>query len=769
MRRRDNRGSTMVMVLVALAVVSVLATIALWVALQNFQMKVTDRKSTDNFYSAEGVLDQICAGLQDDVSDSMKGAYYEVMQNYATMNEADRTTYFTSKYVYNLRNCLKYTGALNPGTAAADYTCSLDHLLDFLGTEQKLHARLIAGDDEAAKYCELKTTKDSVIIKDLKVEYTDTEGYYSVIRTDIQLGIPSLNLTQSESLPNVFSYSIIGNEGVEFSGALGTRVKGNVYSGSPNALDATKTTQADYESLVIENSATVDFAETDYLIVDGDANVSGKPTGDATLSASQGGQFWARNIDILSAWANLYGNTYVADDLKLSGENPGVAFGKDAAGSDPEVKGNYVGYGTSAIDAGNSSSIVINGRNSILDMSKVGSMVVAGHSYISSGKLANVNYDSGKRSDNKDVQMAGSISVKGDQIAYLVPTECVGVVKSTGKSLYDKNPLTVGEYKKIAGNTSKYNVVDTSVSINRTGNTIADYQGAVPDNQIYRMVVVPSKTGNADDGLVYFYLNLDSDNAKLYFKDYFGADNSKLTKYTDFYTNAIKSLSAEASIFTAGLYATYEDDTLTYGQGVDPINGRVGDLPGQYQCLTSRLMVEGVTEEQKQKTVFDNIINVTETEAGKGNGLKTFLAACPGKQFTTSVNLEDSDKAIVVLLDNAGGSAYRFNDADSKNHYLIVATGDVIVQKNFSGTIIANGKVTVTGMANMTLESISTEYMKKLLQVNCTGGTKDIKLYEIFADGNGYISNGFGTTEGIDSDTEVGIGDLISYANWKKE
>ena len=47
------------MVVVAMAIVAVLAVTVLWIALMNLQMKVTDEKNTDNFYSAEGVLDEI--------------------------------------------------------------------------------------------------------------------------------------------------------------------------------------------------------------------------------------------------------------------------------------------------------------------------------------------------------------------------------------------------------------------------------------------------------------------------------------------------------------------------------------------------------------------------------------------------------------------------------------------------------------------------------------------------------------------------------------
>ena len=57
MKRNDNRGASFVMVVVAMAIVAVLAVTVLWIALMNLQMEVMDEKNTDNFYSAEGVLD----------------------------------------------------------------------------------------------------------------------------------------------------------------------------------------------------------------------------------------------------------------------------------------------------------------------------------------------------------------------------------------------------------------------------------------------------------------------------------------------------------------------------------------------------------------------------------------------------------------------------------------------------------------------------------------------------------------------------------------
>ena len=48
-----------------------------------------DEKNTDNFYSAEGVLDQICTGLEGDMSAAYTEGYSKVMQSYKTKGNAE--------------------------------------------------------------------------------------------------------------------------------------------------------------------------------------------------------------------------------------------------------------------------------------------------------------------------------------------------------------------------------------------------------------------------------------------------------------------------------------------------------------------------------------------------------------------------------------------------------------------------------------------------------------------------------------------------------
>ena len=197
--KKNNRGSAFVMVLVILAIVGILAAVALWTALVNYQMKLTDIKVKKNFYSAESVLDQICVGLQMDVSDSYGAAYDEVMQNYTLMSDAQRRELFDSKYIKTLKDMLK-----NPSDATG-MSYDLSRLKNYV------YQPLLV--DTALPYAEIKVVsgnlaadgvngrmdifETNIVLRGIQVTYTDTEGFTSIIQTDISLSVPEMKFTET--------------------------------------------------------------------------------------------------------------------------------------------------------------------------------------------------------------------------------------------------------------------------------------------------------------------------------------------------------------------------------------------------------------------------------------------------------------------------------------------------------------------------------------------------------------------------------------------
>ena len=58
-KKTDNKGSAMVVVIIAMAFIGILASVLMYMSLLNYQMKANNLQAKDNFYSAETVLDEI--------------------------------------------------------------------------------------------------------------------------------------------------------------------------------------------------------------------------------------------------------------------------------------------------------------------------------------------------------------------------------------------------------------------------------------------------------------------------------------------------------------------------------------------------------------------------------------------------------------------------------------------------------------------------------------------------------------------------------------
>ena len=565
MKRNDNRGASFVMVVVAMAIVAVLAVTVLWIALMNLQMKVTDEKNTDNFYSAEGVLDQICTGLQGDISKAYSAGYTKVMENYSdsSINEAGRQSNFAQEYLKSLKTSLEYD--------STGMTFNMGKLIQYVDPkllekkDNQPRAIIKSTNADVNGNGQLKVYQNRVVLNGLRVEYTDEKGFKSIIETDISLGVPSMSFTASGGVPELFTYSLVGNEGLDIiSGLNKVNLSGNLYAGCENAAGTGTSTT----SVTIPNNATLDVKDTSYMIAEGDIEVgdfAGKDTGtikknmagvhnNSTLSVDSQCQLWTSNINVNGATVKLDGMTYVADDMTLKGTGSKVTLGKNNKNNNAK----YVGFGNGGDDkenpvAGDSSAIIINGREASLDMSNIRELMLAGTAYINTQAIVN---SSGTK--NSNVGMGESISVKGDQIAYLVPPECIGTSGdgADAKSLYNKNPLSYKEYKDITAtgqDQTKYTEINANVVSTKTGKSLSAYlpEKKTIDNCI-KKVFVPS-TDNNDDGLVYYYVNLPTNKAAEYYSDYFGADSDKLNRYTKFYTDSIQ-VNEAASIYTAGNY-----------------------------------------------------------------------------------------------------------------------------------------------------------------------------------------------------------------------
>ena len=110
--RQDNRGSAIVIVIIAMALIGILVSSILWSAYMNYMIKLADVRNKNSFYSAETVMEQIMAGMQHEASAAITISYQDVMKNWEfDENETNRFNRFGTTYldtlVKNLTDPLK--------------------------------------------------------------------------------------------------------------------------------------------------------------------------------------------------------------------------------------------------------------------------------------------------------------------------------------------------------------------------------------------------------------------------------------------------------------------------------------------------------------------------------------------------------------------------------------------------------------------------------------------------------------------------------------
>ena len=526
---KNNRGSAIVMVLVAVSFVGIMASLLMYVSLSNYHIKVTDRKAKDNFYSAELAMDEIRAGLQGIVYDSFSMAYEETLQNYAKEDVTSKNTLFKESYLKCLEN------ALRTETDSKKYNLNL--LKGFVTSPAVQKGAEGAHVDSAS--CNLLKDEDGMRLKDITVTYTNAQGYVSIIETDILLGVPNLGIYATYEFPDMEEYCVIAEEKVRIGNGNaanhGVTVKGSVYGGKKGIeLDSQAVLQIQgYQG----RGQSTPKAAT--VITDGEILLGNEISYNSSrLSTAAEVDLWTGGIRVegiastLSSTANNYvvslqGNTYVQDDLTIDAADTGVLLG-----------GSYIGFGNGNTKAEKSSSIIINGAHTTLNLVNLNTLSLGGNTYIGTSKLnttaaGNTNINK----ENKDIKMGNAVATKAEQLAYLVPTECIGYDMAMKRTILGRNPVNVEDklYMEVLELSTMYPEDYKEVNLNlideTVGKPLANY-GATYEKVYYKP--------NHDTIWAYYYLKFASSlEASRFFRDYYLANPMALNNYIGTYLHIL--------------------------------------------------------------------------------------------------------------------------------------------------------------------------------------------------------------------------------------
>ncbi len=307
-RKSDNRGASLVVVIITIAFIGILVSMLMYITFMNFKIKTADVKNKNSFYTAENALEEIKAGLQGEVSEAMGSAYLDIMQNYGLYSDDERTENFEWAYMTALRDTLKV-----PGT---DNRYQVSILTGYL-QETAWNAEAGTGatiTSETADYGTLLMLENGVVLKDVTVTYVSADGNVSCIKTDIRLALPEVSFNESFKLPDILSYCLIANNDLQVNTGNSAFI-GSVYGGR-NGIE-------------INNGAVVNMSKADLLVTDETLTID-----NGTLVITEDCNLWAENIVVNSANLDLGGTAYIGDDLTIDGSYSNVT-----------IRNTYYGYG----------------------------------------------------------------------------------------------------------------------------------------------------------------------------------------------------------------------------------------------------------------------------------------------------------------------------------------------------------------------------------------------------------------------------------------
>lgn len=770
----NNAGSSVILVIMTIAFVGALVAIITYMSYYNHLMKYGDRHSKDNFYTVESALDEINMGLQRDISDAMAESY-TATSKLSDKSVLEKDTLFKEKMKNNLQDKLKFSSSDLDHYQVNRLTMFLDKTR--YNPSTGVGAVILTSDAEA----KMETEDDKLVLKDVYIQYKDEYGYVSMLRTDIVLGFPDITFASNKEVPDLEEYALIANVRLETESSTRTNVAGNVYGGT--------------EGIFSENFSQLIFrpctGRTYSVVVAEKIKASNGANDVNSIITGEGSQLWTNGIEVDSSNVSFESDTYVADDLTVEGKNSQVV-----------LKGNYYGYGNGYGNAAVSSSILINGAKTRLDMTGLRSLMLMGHAYVGASHYdpnttdasdyvedasTITDDDTDMLPNNDDLVLGQSVAVKSDQLMYMVPVECMGYEGDT--QVLAKNPLTLSEY----------NTLTKTEKIDSLGNVVRDaYGNPVLQYDVVRLDKVFTKLGKSVNAygvsyqpvfrkingsiLVYYYMSFNSEAmANKFFKDYYTADKEALDAYikeyiADFKWNSdlgVKAADGSVSnpLHLAGNLVSFDtrgnaflksDTTVEDVEDIATINSTIEGFADTYTALSTKLMFNknSLTSTEIGRTVFENIV-VDDDD------FDSIVPDGTWMEFSNTVSGGAADvKALIV--NNKGYATFTIDSTNAENLYFVVATGDVRINvSEFHGLVISGGTISVSPLCINILA-----YAENVIKaMNCRNASDTYFAADVLLDKEAYLNYTSDSEEDdvVDEEGHIRIGKLIHYENWKKE
>ncbi|MCR4611955.1 MAG: pilus assembly PilX N-terminal domain-containing protein [Lachnospiraceae bacterium] len=461
---KNNKGASLVTVLLITSIVAIFVTAVLAIVILNVYMRKADFEGQNNFYDAESAMEEIRAGLATDVSEATSTAYVETLKHYQELpDEAAKVAYFNKRFLEELRNSTDSTPGGEKLPLVVDGHYNVEKLQGYL-KETKDNAvvglpKEESGSTDDQEYIDsndsrYNETRQGAVLKNVRVKYTDPDTeFVSAIKADIVLEYPTVDFQNAGSADNVFTYSIIAND--TFSAESNVKIVGNAYIGGKqggseeDAEGAANISAA--KGVVFEKAEDSD--ETS-VICGGEFKI-----GNASSVDANGVTIWADSLRLNRSKFNLNnGSAYIRNDIDLQNGGESTMSGKlimfGNYGATPLTNMFAVPHVQEDFAkniADYSSSILISGIGTKLDLSGLNTMIIGGSAYIDT-ESNTASSKNGGAWDNENIVSGQSMMMKPDQRAYFVPATLVGAQLDKNGNNYThglSNPMTNSQFNSL--------------------------------------------------------------------------------------------------------------------------------------------------------------------------------------------------------------------------------------------------------------------------------------------------------------------------------
>ena len=803
-KKLNNQGSTFVLSLLVIMLLTTLAFALASASLTNMMMKSVDRGSKKTFYTSETLVDEIRAGIGHDSVSNLAKAYETVLTNIvqlntsgfgAVMDNDKANDEFKRTYIDNVLyaiagNTMRFSGDkefLNSSVDATDESALKANVINYIsgyiqGKQYDIDIAKITsvGDVKAYKNPKDLGYKWIVIIEDVAVTYKEKKAgeiYFSNITVDLEIGYPNMKVdfTISNRINDFTEYSMIADHSIVVDGR-DVNVNSSVYAGHvidiAPSTNGNKGSNVKFESLSNENINVVCGGDNSNSgIVSGTIRVGGS-TSVTSEAHFKGVNIWCTNIatrrttDHKGAKITIdnKSNAFVKDDLSV-----------DADRSDITVAGNYYGYmyegPHTAATHGSSSAMVVNGKYSKVSIGAK-YLFLAGRSY--------VDFTSVSSSVTEGYMTGEALSLKGSQEVYLIPAAYLGKDLPEGTTLNITNPMSAAVWGQLE-----------TLSRNNASVKICE----LPEGYFAKDLVNPTYPYEIRQigQIVYVYWNFkDNASAAAYIKAVAsGADadlKAKLDKYN-------KSILGDAG--TSVVVGTESSKIYSTGVLMEVENGSTSSTPNS-STMGEDMVVRTSTSLQNR---YDVITHLLVSLPWKKDGMNYYamdvedaLKDLRGIQVNDELNKTKIITNIVSMLNDSGQLIAEYNSAGKEveygttdTHYIkiaknghytipariqggiVIATGTVTVDHDFNGLIIAGEDIKIVGNATIKTNSNMVEEFiigKEQFRADGDYSPGQYLFKEYF-----YAYKSSGVDE--DSSEEIKIEnvdykDLVNFSNWRK-